>query len=600
MDPRSNRSHSILALVALLATACGGGSSVSNASPRIDDVPLQVTTGGSFSLDLGDFVRDREGASLTYAVTAGGGSFADSVYSHTFDSMGEYEVQFTVGDGAKTTPGSFRVRVTQADFAVVLEDQSGLLLLDTGTLGFVRVTGAAATPSFAAGLGDGRLVYHVAAAAGQQLWVFDPMARQATRLGADQPAPAQYVARTSDHRVLYTTGSGANRRLAVFNPRTGLARQIAEGVLDSLTVVVNADDLVFYEVGVDGQADVRCYDPEADASTEVGAAPTDEQIQGLLPNGGIVFSRLGAGGEADLYYFRFGTGLVEVGADVAAIGSRNKIYNGAGSASQVVFTAQSGAVSEVFAWNPANGQTTAISAEFGDGEYDLVASIGSGNEVVLQRVVSAAEVDAFFYDLDSGLGGVVRDDSDVSAVVAVSGDGTTTWAFVLASGSNSTLRAISLVATPATQSWTAGGPVSTTIDRLPNGDVVAARADGTALAVFDVSVGSWAPAITGTDLAFAGVGVDGGDFVYSATVGAQTDLAMWDASAIASVVVSDVAGDDVYQARAADGAILFTRVGSGGNADLFRWDGATTRLTDVDAAGLAHDHAVLGQYFGAR
>jgi hypothetical protein len=602
MDPRTTCSTRLVALAGLLAAACGGGSNVSNASPRISEVPQQSTTGGVFTLDLADYVSDREGSALTYTVTAGGGAFTDSTYAHTFDSMGEYTVEFTVSDGVKTTPGSFRVRVTEANLVVVREDQSGLLLLDSRTNAFVRVTGAAATPDFAAGLGDGRLVYHVAGAGGQQLWVFDPLSRQATRLGAGDPAPAAFVASTSDDRVVFTTGSGASRRLYVHNPATGLTRDIAQDVLNTLTVLENGAGLVFYEVGVDGQSDVYFYDPTEDEAVAVGTAATDEQLLATLPNGGVVFSRVGGGGELDLFYYRVSTGLVEIGSDVGAIASNEKVYHAFGSASQVVFSARSGAVSDVYFWNPANGQTTSISAAFTAGNYDLYASIGTGNEVVLQRVVSVAEVDAYFYDLDSGTSGTVRDAGDVSAVVAVAGDGTTAWAFVLPSGANTTLLATSLVGTPSTQTWAAGGAVAADVARLANGDVMARRADGTALNMFDVSAGSWGPGIAGADLAFAGEGLDAGDFVYSLTASGQTDLSMWDASAAASVVVSNTAGADVYQALTADGTILFTRVTAGNsNSDLFVWDGtAATQLTDEDAAGIRHDHVVLGTYSGSR
>src|SRR5262245_37441365 len=107
------RSHpmahrSTLPLVSLtftfLAAACGGGSSVSNAAPRFTEVPLQSTAGGTlFTIDLANYIADREGATLTYAVTSGGGSFAGSSYSNTFDTMGEFTVGFTVSDGMKTT-----------------------------------------------------------------------------------------------------------------------------------------------------------------------------------------------------------------------------------------------------------------------------------------------------------------------------------------------------------------------------------------------------------------------------------------------------------------------------------------------------------------
>src|SRR5262245_26431116 len=146
------RVSSLLAL-ALLATSCGQGSNVSNAAPRISAVPQQYTPGGSaFALDLDAFVTDREGSPLTYAVTSPEGSFAGSTFSATFPTMGDFVVAFTVTDGEKTSTGSFVVRVTSANLAVVREDNSGLPLLDSATNAFVRVTGASVPPSLAVGL----------------------------------------------------------------------------------------------------------------------------------------------------------------------------------------------------------------------------------------------------------------------------------------------------------------------------------------------------------------------------------------------------------------------------------------------------------------
>jgi hypothetical protein len=322
----------------------------------------------------------------------------------------------------------------------------------------------------------------------------------------------------------------------------------------------------------------------------------------VLPDGGAVIARVGAGGETDLFYYKRSVGLVEIGADVTAIATHDKTFDASSTDSKVVFTAASGAVRDLYSWNPQNGQTTALSAVFGAGALDVFAAIGAGNEVVWNRVVSGSEVDAYFYDLDSGVSAAVRDSNDISQVLGVSGDGNTNWAIVRGSSALSSMLAISLIATPATQTWAAGGTVGTTLGRVANGDVVAARADGTALAVFDVSVGTWGAPIVGTGLAFAGNGLDEGDFVYTLTASAQVDLSMWDASATGSVVVSDVAGADAFQALTADGTVLFTRVATGNTtADLFVWDGATaTQLTAADGAGLLHTHAVLGQYAGSR
>ncbi|MBL8754701.1 MAG: hypothetical protein JNK15_15460 [Planctomycetes bacterium] len=595
------RTNLLLAGLALSVAACGGGSSVSNASPRVSEVPQQSTTGAAtFTFDLDDYVSDREGAAMTYAVTSGGGSFAGSVYSNTFDTMGVYTVEFTVTDGTKVTTGSFEVKVTAATFAVVREDQSGLLLLDARTNGIVRVAGSVAVPTFVTGLADGRLVYGKQGAAGDQLWVFDPLTRVTTQLAADAAGDLVYEAKTSTGRILFTEVGTTETTLHLWNPATGLDREIAVGA--NIDAFVNSADLVFYEVDVAGQADVYAYDIEDDAATAVGSASTAEQVVATLPNGGIVMSRVGGGGETDLFYWKQDVGLVEIGSDQTAIATWNKTWRANGTSSQVVFSAESGAVSEIFAWNPTNGQTTNVSGTVSTGAYDVFAAIGTGNEVVWNRVVSGSEADAYFYDLDAAVGATLRNAADISQVVAVSGDGSTSYAFIRPSGTTSSMLAVSLVGTPATATYAAGGAVSTTVGAVANGDVVAQRTDGTALNVFDVSVGTWGTAITGTGLAFAGDGIDAGDFVYTLTASSQTDLSMWDASGTTSVVVSDTTGNDVFQASTANDRILFTRVVAGNTtADLFTWDGATaTRLTQADEANLLHDHTVLGSYTGSR
>ncbi|MDO8348592.1 MAG: hypothetical protein Q7T30_00030 [Planctomycetota bacterium] len=597
MVHRSTLRSACFAAFTLCAAACGGGSNVTNSSPRFTEVPQQATTGGTpFTLDLSTYVADREGATLTYAVTSGGGSFTGSSYTNTFDTMGEYTVEFTVTDGSKVTVAEFEVVVTSANFVVVREDSSGLKLLDSATNAFVQVAAATQTPVLGAGLSDGRLVYQLGNP--YQLWIFDPMTRQATRLGTDSAGAVIYRAKTSDDKIVYTDGTSNDMKVVFHNPTTGVARQIAQGSLATVDVAVNDDDLVFYEVGASAQTDVWYYDPAEDESLAVGTAATDEQILAVLPNGACVFSRIGGGGETDLFYFRVGTGLVEIGTDVSALDTRNKTYNAYGSASQVVFTAVNGSNREVFAWNPATGQTATV-ASGADNVYD---AIGVGNEVVYHTVVSGTEHDVYFYDLDSAVTATVRNNSDITSVRAVTSDGSTAWAILGASGTTSSLFAVSLVGTPATVTWAAGGVVATTVGVLDNGDVVGERSDGTALNVFDVSAGTWGTAITGTGLSFEGDGLAAGDFVYTVTAAAQTDLSMWDASATASVVVSNTVGADAFAALTSDGTILFTRVVAGNtNTDLFVWDGTTeTRLTNTDAAGLLHSHTVLGIYAGSR
>ena len=594
MVTTTNTRTCILVAIGLLVTACSNGGAVSNASPRISTVPAQNTTGGAtFSLDLSTYVSDREGATLSYAVTSGGGSFTGSTYSNTFDTIGTWQVQFTVSDGSKTETGSFDVEVTSTNLQVVVEDGASLLLLDTKTNKLKRFASSMPNPSFITKVGT-RYVLYKRDTSGD-LFVYDAFTGKNTQLAADVAGVATYEAVTSDGRVVYSTGTAPDRTLWYYNPVTGVARDIASNGLSTLTVLVNASDLVFFEAGVGGQADVFYYDAEADEVVAVGEAATDEQLQAVLPNGAVVFSRVGGGGETDLYYYRVGTGLVEIGADNSALATRSKTYQVHGSNSKVVFTATNGANDELYFWNPNGGATTAIATGI---DTSVFATVGAGNEVVYYDEQSSTEWDARYYDLDDATSATLRNGSDKSLVSAVVNDGTTSWAIIRPSGTTTSQVAVSLVSSPSTQTYNAGGTVDTGL-LLDNGDYVARRDDGTALCVFDVSAGSWGTPITGTALVAQGDGIAAGDFVYRAQVASQNDLLMWDASAAASVTVSNTTGNDDYQALTLDATVLFTRVVSGNTtADLFVWDGSSeTRLTDKDADNVYHDYATSGAAF---
>lgn len=576
----------------LLATACGGGSNVSNASPRIQEVPQQSTLGGSaFTIDLSGYVSDREGATLTYSVVSGGGAFAGSSYTNTFDTIGSYTVQFTVSDGQKTETGTFTVDVTSANLVMVTEDASGVLLLDSATNALRRVASGLNNPVYHTQLGTRFVVYR--RGTGNPLFVYDTYSGQRIEVGADQGG-GTYRAKTSTGLLIYSTGTAPTQRLWSLDPVTGVARNFAQEGLATQSVFVSDDDLVYFEAGNGGQADVYYYDPSEDEVVTVSEEVVDEQIQGVLANGAVVFSRVGSGGESDLYYYRVGTGVVEIGNDVAALATRNKTFQVSDSNSKVVFTALNGANRELFFWNPATGQTTTIAAGI---DTEVFATLGAGNELIYYDVQSATEWDAMFYDLDDGTAATLRNDTDRSLVGTVTGDGTTNWALIRPTGSDNLKLAVSLVGTPSTQTWDAttsqwAGGV------LTNGDYVAERVDGTALNVFDVSAGTWGTPITGTGLDFGGDGIDAGDFVYRLEVAGQDDLSMWDASAGSPVVVSSETGDDSYLVRTLDGTILFTRVvGTNTTADLFVWDGTTeVQLTD-DSDGTSSDYTVIGVPF---
>lgn len=591
MVKSSNISICLLAATALVATSCSDGRSVTNASPRIVDIPQQATVGGStFQIDLSDYVSDRESPTLTYTVLAGGGSFSSSTYSNMFDSIGTYDVTFQVTDGPKTENGTFTVEVTSANLVPVNQDSAGLMLLDSASNTLTRVTSTTPNVSVRTLTGTRNLVYTLGT--GSEAWYYDTYAGQSTQLAADVDGGANYQNTTSDGKLIYTTGTAPSLTTWFYNPTTTVTRNIADGGLSTLTVLVNSDDLVFYEDGVNGQADIWFYDPSEDEAVAVATEATDEQLLAVLPNGGVVFSRVGTGGELDLYYFRVGTGLVEIGADITALASRNKTFQVHDSNSKVVFTALNATDDELYFWDPGLGQTIAIATGVNTTVFN---EVGTGNEIVYNVVVSGTEEDTSYIDLDDNTAATLRNSSDISTVSAVISDGSTSWAIIRGSGALSDKLAVSLVASPSTQTWSAGGTVVGG-GRVANGDYVAQRLDGTALNFFDVSAGTWQTQINGTGLDFQGDGLESGDFCYVAEASGQDDLIMWDESATGSVVISGATGDDAFAALTLDGTILFTRKdGTNTTRDLFIWDGTTvTRLTNEDADGNFSDYAVAG------
>ena len=214
---------------AVVVSSCSNGGAVSNAAPRISAVPTQSTAGGTaFNLDLSTYVTDREGVTLAYSVVSGGGSFSGSTYTNTFDTMGEHEVTFAVSDGTKTENGTFAVEVTSAEYAAVLEDTSGLLLLDTQTNTFTRLASTVPHPYFIKQIGTRFMLYMLGS--NGSLWVHDLYAGTNTELATDVEGNASYAAVTNDGKLIYTTGTAPEISVWYYNPFTGVARLMGEAV----------------------------------------------------------------------------------------------------------------------------------------------------------------------------------------------------------------------------------------------------------------------------------------------------------------------------------------------------------------------------------
>lgn len=382
----------------LLLASCGSG--VGNAGPRIATVPAMSTGGGGavFSVSLAGFVTDPEGDPLTYAVLSGGGAFVGPTYSNMFDTLGTYTVQFMVADNkGKTATGTFTVTVNTANLAVVPEGDN-LLLLDSDTEQLVTVTSSTGfTDTFRATLTKGHVIYQRTNGS-QRLFVFDPNTRLTATLGNSPASDAVYITQTADHRVVFTraaTATPADTDLFIWNSLNGLISPIsaAGGVADG-NPFVTSTSLVYYQTGT--PSDVYRFDPTTNASTLVASGATAETLNAVLPNDGVVYSRVGGGGELDLFYYTIAGGEVEVGADLGAtILGQTKTYRGTTSSSQVVFEVTGATDLDIYIWDPAIGASTTVLATAA--LDDNVAAITALDEVVISTEATPTDNDLRIY-----------------------------------------------------------------------------------------------------------------------------------------------------------------------------------------------------------
>jgi hypothetical protein len=592
---------------AAVASLSSCDSGIGNGRPNLTAIPAQTATGGTtFTLDLANYVTDPEGSTIVYAVTSGGGSFAGSVYSKMFPALGTYEVKATATDAAnKSVDIRFTVTVTQTTL-VVIQAGDNLVLLDDGsadtfttidpitgyTESFLEVTNAQGLPdTFKAGLPRGGLVYQRTVSSQKDLYVYDPSSRTTRQLGTDplQQTDEEYVAKTSKDHVIFTTGSASDRNLYIYNAVTGFTREIsAVPNQHDRNAFVTATDEVYYARGAGGQADIYEYDIDTDGSTAISTNAANEAILAVLPNGGLVFSRVGGTNETDIYYYQNGVGVVEVGADLGAtIQDETKTYNAFTNDSRVIFTHDAGSDTNIYVWNPST-LTTATVANSSDNE--TYRAVTANNKIVYTRSVGGTQDDPYLYDVAGATGAAMSTDAaneifqagtTLGDVVFLrengGGDGLYLW-----DDSAATLRTVAAT----------GGGDYTFEKALAGGNV--AYSHGTGVFRYDATALSNAT-VGGATYSFGGE-TSGGDFVVSNTVAAQEDLALWDETTDALISISSDADNDSFAVNLTDDRVLFFRnVSAAANKSLFVWDEGTT--TSARISDVAVDQTVVTTYF---
>jgi hypothetical protein len=289
-----------------------------------------------------------------------------------------------------------------------------------------------------------------------------------------------------------------------------------------------------------------------------------------------VFSRVGTGGEQDLYYFRVGAGVLAIGADLeATIGSQNKAYAGRTSTSRVVFTAHDGSDFDLYAWNPASGQTAVIAATAVD---ETLAAVSALDKIFYNVQTGPANNDLMRFDPATAISAPVATAATNEVFNAALSDGDLVYTDESATGrdvhrwDDATAAVVASLTTGVTDyvfvAVLAGDSVVTTNAAL---GLVLLTATGSTTVSADPTA------------AFGGE-TSGGDFVYSLVTTAQTDLYLWDESSASSLPISTDPGAETFGLLLAGGRVVYERVpAGGGTSELFVWSpeaGTSAQVTD--------------------
>ena len=575
-----------LALALCLGSMTSCNSSGGAKSPKVSLIPLQSTgAGASFTFDIAPFLTD-DTNSVTFSVLTGGGSFTGSVYSGSFPTLGSFTVTFRAADfRGKFTDATLKIQVTSAELALV-KNGSGIQLYETTTGDLKTALGDDGTvKTFKTSLTDGRMIFEFTTAAQQDLHLHDPNTPSTTAIADDSSVDEVYVLKTSDDRVVYMSGASPSRRLFIWN---GSSTQITAGGanLDERNAMVTSDNLIYFESATNSLADIYYYDVANATVVAVSTHAKSETLVKVLPNNGVVFSRLGDGGETDLFYWKLGAGVVEIGADLTdKVVTTNpftmsKTFKGNNSSSQIIFEGNDGTDTDVFYWDPAIGTTTSVAnstnvetfaGTTGTGKFAWKDTIGSTDQDLhlfnpsgqtSRRMLNSAAATTYNGTLSNG---------DVVFTVNVGGTNTDIYLFADAGSADSATAFASNAANETYAKVLSNDAVVYTLGvdvfSKPLGLAAVNRTGGVGTNVF----------VTETSA---------GDFIISRTVSSLTDVYMFDVSAGSLVAVATDTGNETYQAVSAAGLILFNRITAPATtAELFVFNpsGPTTTVITTNS-----------------
>lgn len=587
--------HSVATLLGgaglTLLSGCNQAN-VQNSAPRLtSDVPDQSANGGgTFTLDLADHFNDRETpvVSLMFTVVSGGGHFAGSVYTNTFDTLGAYDVTVRVSDpDGKFVETTFGVRVQTANLGVITAGND-LRLIDTDTLHSRPLASSNGwTVHYQAALGRGYVVYERQAGSEYDLYVYDANTTATVVLGDERNVAEHYAGKVGENRVLFTAETSTRKSLSLYDVDTGLTTLIAavDGERAGDPLVSNGN-LVYYELTGGGQNDIYVFDPATSTSTAVSTNPRAEETVAVLADGALIFSRRGDAAETDLFYYRREVGVVEVGGDIGGIATLSKTFGGSTVNSLVAFTANNGGQLDFYVWNPSAGITAAV-ATTGDNE-SFAAALPNGN-VLYYVLTGGVDLDVRLFDVALATSRAFPASAVNDMVVGTLSDNRVVVSKAEATGTHLFLASYNGTSVSETPVATTSGQSFALETVLTNDKLVYRNTTSGGVTLFVPSTSG--TIVFGATSQFVAVMPTAGDFVVKVDNGGQFDLSLWDESAGGIVVLAASADDEEMARGLDDGRILYTRkVSASTTRSLFVWEPAVAndlRVTDDDV-----DHVV--------
>ena len=549
--------------------------------PTVSAIPLQeASTGDELRVNLSDYVDNPGEQTLSWQVLSGPGSIEGETYVGTFDQIGSVDVSVRVANrDGRSSDANFKV-VALHGYMAVVQNGHGLEVLDggAGTVSAIDVGGNLPLV-YRDVMPDGSLIYERMGGSGIDLFHYDH--KESRQIGQGLGLNTIYDNHTPSGQVFFEEGTASETSLYLWNPDGETATRIARRpYMHNRNAFFSPPDVVYFEFGNNGQADIYFWrigigDPATGYSSD-----HHEEIKAVLPDGGVVFSTKGLGGEDELLYYRMGHGVFTVGGDLpASVQDQDMTYVTLSSQGLVVF--ETGTTSrDLWVWNAPGLTTSEVAATSADERYEAMTS----DDLIVYSVTTApGNNDLKLYNYSVGASTDIGASAANEVFELTLSDSDVIYAVETAT--NRSLHRFDVATNTVDTIAESVGESYATVAVLTNDRLVYSRTGAPS------SIHTWNP-VTGTsmlaggpDATFAGQGPNGG-FVMHVTAFGQTDLALWDGTSGQVVTIAQGPQDEHFEAAFGNGAVIYSVVvPPKTTTDLFQWlNGAATRMTDGSAS----------------